>query len=297
MNAIKELGDLFESYYKICGKLYANMELVGKQLYDTMAADVEKTYKDESKRLMREAKIEYEAASYELDCKEDNLLPGRCGLFWLKRNKAADIIYREVWAQTQKMFKDRTEAIERLEKALDKASENVNPFDEPAEPKEPGAEQTEQDKPKEPPEQAEQPKEPKEPAPVKTFSIQEFERYMQELADDVKVKPFAEVWDNIRDRIYSPQGEQKPAENGKQEEVKQTDKPEETKPQNGQKRPKTKKETPEQLPGQMTLDDVQAKAEQTSPETATTSQLTAKKEAVTPQTRTQEEKNVNNSNK
>ncbi len=256
MNAIKELGDLFESYYKICGKLYANMELVGKQLYDIMAADVEKTYKDESKRLMREAKIEYEAKSYELDCKEDNLLPGRCGFLWLRRNQAADIIYREVLAKSQKMFDDRTRAIERLEEALEKASENKNPFNEPTEPEEPGAEQTEQDKPKE---------------PAKTFSIEEFEQYMQELADEVKLKPFAEVWDNIKNRIYTPQ--------------------------KGPKRSKTKKETPEQLPGQMTLDDVQAKAEQAKPETATTSLLTAPKEAVTPQTRTKEEKNENNSKK
>lgn len=120
--AIEKLGKLQSTFYEKCGDLYENIELLGKNLYDKMLADIVKTYEEESKQLLREAKIEYEVKKYGLDCKEDALLPRRCGFFWLHRNEPADIIYREVWAEAQQMFKDRTEAVERLEKALDKVA-------------------------------------------------------------------------------------------------------------------------------------------------------------------------------
>lgn len=218
---IEKLGKLQSTFYEKCGDLYENIELLGKNLYDKMLADIVKTYEEESKQLLREAKIEYEVKKYGLDCKEDALLPGRCGFFWLHRNEPADIIYREVWAEAQQMFKDRTEAVERLEKALDKASENVSPFKEPEE---------------------------------------------------------------TPERSEPAQDEQKPGENVEKQEARQTDKPTETKPQKDEK---AKKELPEQLPGQITLDDVQ-NVQSGKPDTATNTTLTAKKkQAVKPQTRTQ----------
>ncbi len=91
-----------------------------------------------------------------------------------------------------------------------------------------------------------------EPETVKQSGIEEIERYLHELADDVKVKPFAEVWEKIKDRIYLPQNEQKPAENGEKQEAEQTDKATTAEPVQAQADKAAK-----QLPGQMSFDEVQ----------------------------------------
>lgn len=134
MKVIEELAALQESFFKKTGDLYECKEHLGG-LYEIMLKDIISAYEKASKQLMRKAKIEYETASYELDCKEDELLPGRCGFFWLNRNKAADIIYREVAAQAMQEFKKRTEALEKLEAALRTAEDKGRADDEPEEPK------------------------------------------------------------------------------------------------------------------------------------------------------------------
>ena len=138
-------------------------------------------------------------------------------------------------------FRKKEEALERLEAALDKASENANPFDELAEPKEPGT--------------------------PKKLSVEEVEQLLRESAAEIKVKDFSEVWQNIKARINAPQDEQKPAKNGENQKVEQTDKPAETKPERAKKVKKAKSEPKgsEQLRGQMTLDDAQNQPEQQKP--------------------------------
>ena len=67
---------------------------------------------------------------------------------------------------------------------------------------------------------------------------------MRESAEKIQVKDLDKVLNVIKNKIYMPQDKQKAAE---KKETKQTDKPAGI--------------TPDKLPGQMTLDDVQAKAE------------------------------------
>ena len=134
MTVIEKLGELQEHFFNECGDLYENIEILGAPFYNLMLEDMKSIYKELSKALLREAKIDFKTEAYKLNRKERELLPGRLGLFHLfRRNEPADIIYREVWAEAQAMFNRRTEALERLEAAL-KQCDNADQravFDEP----------------------------------------------------------------------------------------------------------------------------------------------------------------------
>lgn len=121
MTIIERLGELQEEYFQKSGKLYKYAELLGP-LYEYMTKDVLNVYKKESELFLREAALEQKEKDYELTCKEDKLMPARRGLFRRRRNKPADIIYREVWTKAEEMFNRRTAALERLEAALKESS-------------------------------------------------------------------------------------------------------------------------------------------------------------------------------
>lgn len=134
MTVIERLGNLQEDFFKKTGDLYENIELLGNEFYNLMLKDIIEVYKQESKLLLSEVKIDYSAANYRLDFLDDLKKPARCGLFWRKLNEPADLIYREVSAQVSEDFNRRTAAIESLEAALEEATENARPDEEPQEP-------------------------------------------------------------------------------------------------------------------------------------------------------------------
>lgn len=132
--AIKRLGKLQEDFFEKTGKLYENIELLGNEFYNLMLKDVIEVYKQESKLLLAEVKIDYNAANYKLDCLDDFKSPARFWFFGWRRNEPASLTYREINAQVQEEFRKRTAAIERLEIALKGATENARPDEEPQEP-------------------------------------------------------------------------------------------------------------------------------------------------------------------
>lgn len=143
---LDKLNALNEKFYGMFGRLFRNRKLL----------DNEKTFKHIGAILFEQYKAEYEALKYKYEIKElpeleevkqkhFELVPRRWRPWWLLflfrfRNRAAKNIDRKIFCEMEEHFlkvevglKKREEALERLEAALDKASENCNPFDEPAE--------------------------------------------------------------------------------------------------------------------------------------------------------------------
>ena len=150
MTVIERLGELQEEFFAKTGKLYENIELLGNEFYNLMLKDVMEVYKQESKLLLSEVKIDYNAANYKLDCMDDMKSPARWWFFGWHRNEPASLTYREIYAQVQADFNKRTAALERLEAALEEATENASPTDEPQEPTATDSKPTSKTKPQKP---------------------------------------------------------------------------------------------------------------------------------------------------
>lgn len=144
---LDKLNALNEKFYGMFGRLFRNRKLL----------DNEKTFKHIGAILFEQYKAEYEALKYKYEIVElpeleevkqrhFELVPRRWRPWWLLflfrfRNRAAKNIDRKIYCEIEEHFRKKEEALERLEAALDKASENCNPFDEPAEPGKPQDEQ------------------------------------------------------------------------------------------------------------------------------------------------------------
>ena len=127
MNAIKELGELQESFFEKWAQFDKYKDKLSKKQRDRMEEDLFKLYHEEHERLIKKIELENAGNDYDLDVQREYLLPRRCGMFWLKINFIAKLIRREREAQIESDFNKRTTAIERLEAALEEATENATP--------------------------------------------------------------------------------------------------------------------------------------------------------------------------
>ncbi|MGN0817751.1 MAG: hypothetical protein ACI4L9_02170 [Candidatus Coproplasma sp.] len=125
---IKELGELNEKFYELYGRLYQNIELLPPKQADVMAANLLEQYKSEYARLSLATSIDEKAAAYAVNLLAGSRIPHRWRfLWWSKANRAAETIEREIQAQVMGYFIEKEKALERLEKALDKAAEATPP--------------------------------------------------------------------------------------------------------------------------------------------------------------------------
>ncbi len=125
---IKELGELNEKFYELYGRLYQNIELLPPKQADVMAANLLEQYKSEYARLSLKTGVDEQSEAYAVKLLAGSRIPHRWRfLWWSRANKAAELIERDIQAQVMGYFIEKEKALERLEKALDKAAEATPP--------------------------------------------------------------------------------------------------------------------------------------------------------------------------
>lgn len=190
---IEKLNERYEQLFK---KVKESTNLSEKQI-EKECDILSQKYDFEIAELSTLRKIDYDIKQAEIKAREDELRPVRRGWWWRLigrwvTNRAQDII-------EERAELDAEEKHTAEEKQLDADWERLFP-------KKKKLSRREKRQLKK-----QQPAEYQEPETVKQSGIKEIERYLQELGDKVEAKPFAEVWDNIKDRIYPHKDEQKPA--------------------------------------------------------------------------------------
>ncbi|MDE7086841.1 MAG: hypothetical protein K2O67_01480 [Clostridia bacterium] len=133
LNKLDELKKLLNKFYELYGNLFKNRKLL----------DNNKTYQYFGARIFEQFQIEYQVLRIKFETIENPeiyaarvihglLVPRR--RFGIFRNRAQKLIDRKVTQEIDKYFSKQIEALERLNKALDKAdSAEHRPtiFDEP----------------------------------------------------------------------------------------------------------------------------------------------------------------------
>ena len=118
--------ELHERYYKKFWALEQNSQALGGEVKDVFRKNILEEYITEYAIMHGGDRIENARKLYELDIKQDELIPRykrRRWVFWKKRpNQAADQINREMLIEIQRFFNARELALERLIAALDKDS-------------------------------------------------------------------------------------------------------------------------------------------------------------------------------
>lgn len=122
MSKVREqLEELQKKYFKALDEVTQASECLTDEIRKGMQDDLYKRYRIECSQLMERAKIDDKNIEYETALKIYMLTPHRRGFLWLFNNFAKKLKIREATAEADSELQLREIAVERLEEAIDEA--------------------------------------------------------------------------------------------------------------------------------------------------------------------------------
>ena len=116
-----ELQELNERFYSLYGRLYENSELLTKKQTDYIAACLYERYKTEYELLSLRGEITDKSERFAIMERRKALIPRRWRrlLFWKRKNRAADILIREIEKEVAEEFAQREQELEESSEMLE----------------------------------------------------------------------------------------------------------------------------------------------------------------------------------